>query len=164
MEPTAASTETRILQSTTVDSGVAVKVCGEHREGSGTMKLKRAIGAMAVLVAATLVGLGLSTPAFAARNEYARVFIDFEPPTRDRIYEAWVNNVDRRVDIQAIGGGWGWIELTEYNTAGNVFTLKVEPNLKRTWYLPQPVRTFRMCGDYGFAGYVQCSAWKFVDQ
>lgn len=123
------------------------------------MRLKKILGAAAVALGMTVAGLGFSAPAFAGTYGYAA--INVEP--FDWEYRGSVDNrAGNRVVLSSKRKGFH-IDLYEYNTAGNMYKLYVDKDRTYTWYLPQPVSDFRICGPNGIGGDV-CTGWQHLDR
>jgi hypothetical protein len=135
----------------------AVAMKGKGRYG---MSLKRVAGAMALAIGMTLAGLGVSTPAFAARSASDELKITFETGSA-WVYQGTVDNGNRTIKLTSKGRGFH-IDFYEYNTAGDMYKLYVQKDASYIWYLPQPVSYFRLCGPNSLGG-DWCTAWKQLD-
>jgi hypothetical protein len=122
------------------------------------MKLKKIIGTAAVAFGMIVAGLGFATPAFASSVGSAEIYVGLYK----WYYHGKVDNNNNTIVLTSINRGFH-IDFYEYNTAGNMYQLYVNANETYTWYLPQPVSQFRICGP-NIVGGDTCTKWQYLDQ
>jgi hypothetical protein len=105
-------------------------------------------------------GLGASQPASAATaytcGPVCTVNVDGDVEFKYFNYSATVDNYQKKLVVSATGKYGDHVEFYEQNTGK--FTLWVDANRTFTWYLPQKVVKFRVCGPNGWGGDF-CSGW-----
>lgn len=106
------------------------------------------------------VGLGASLPASAATasncGAVCSVSVDATVNYKNVTYRATVDNYQKKLVLSTNGKG-DHVDFYEQNTGG-MFKLYADAGATFTWYLPQKVTKFRVCGPNGWGGDF-CSGW-----
>lgn len=120
--------------------------------------MTRTISRALLVAGLAAAGLGVSLPASAAPNCAAICSASVEASVNyeNVVYRADVNNYQKKLVASTNGRGIH-VDLYESNTGG-MFKLYVDAGKTFTWYLPQKVTKFRVCGPNGFGGDF-CSDW-----
>jgi hypothetical protein len=120
----------------------------------------KTISQVAVAVAGVAAaGLGAAQPASAATavncGSVCNVYVDGDVDYKYVKYSATVDN-NRKILAVSTNGQGDHVEFYEQNTGK--FTFYVDAGRTFTWYLPQKVTKFRVCGPNGWGGDM-CSGW-----
>lgn len=128
------------------------------------MNVKRSVQAAVMTMVAVLGGLGISSPAFAARGDVDQLFVDFEPPVPDRSFTAGVYNWNKQIVLVVQGPGRGWVEFRLFGSAGVLRHADVPANSTGSFGFSRGIQTYRVCGDAGPLVGATCKNWRFLDE